>query len=350
VKDKYNLLINKQKTDNLSLSRKLKNNKLYFSTTSLLSKDNIKTLCGPVARYINADTKKVRIIKENKGKSAVYCWVNKVNGYKYVGSSINLSKRLLQYFNTEYLLRHKNMVISRIEVELTKGGTLLFSSLEAKLIKAGTLLVKYEYVSIIGYMLLLGVTLISVIPWEYFISNCNDICLSIVPVFTYLNADSDKLSIINDNKGKSPSGGFILPLGGKSGIYQWVHKKTGKSYVGSAQDIGRRLRLYYIINHLTKNSGMYINRVLLKDGYASFSLYVLEYCDEKNLIKREQYYLDTLKPEYNILKIAGSPLGYKHTKESLVKMSISKAGEKNPILCLVSYIVEKLEQKWTQLK
>jgi group I intron endonuclease len=45
---------------------------------------------------------------------------------------------------------------------------------------------------------------------------------------------------------------------------------------------------------------MYINRALLKDGYSSFSLYILEYCDEKDLIQREQYYFDLLKPEYNI--------------------------------------------------
>jgi group I intron endonuclease len=33
----------------------------------------------------------------------------------------------------------------------------------------------------------------------------------------------------------------------------------------------------------------------------------------------EQYYIDFLKPEYNILKIAGSSLGYTHTEETLAK-------------------------------
>lgn len=36
------------------------------------------------------------------------------------------------------------------------------------------------------------------------------------------------------------------------------------------------------------------------------------------IIKREQYYLDLLEPEYNILKIAYSLKGYKHTKETKV--------------------------------
>jgi len=38
------------------------------------------------------------------------------------------------------------------------------------------------------------------------------------------------------------------------------------------------------------------------------------------LLEREQYYLDNLQPEYNIVKTAGSTLGYKHTEESLEKM------------------------------
>jgi NUMOD1 domain len=37
------------------------------------------------------------------------------------------------------------------------------------------------------------------------------------------------------------------------------------------------------------------------------------------LIKREQYYLDILKCEYNILKIAGSRLGSKYSMETLLK-------------------------------
>jgi hypothetical protein len=43
----------------------------------------------------------------------------------------------------------------------------------------------------------------------------------------------------------------------------------------------------------------------------------LEYCNNDVLIKREQYYLDLLKPDYNILKIAYSLAGFKHSEESL---------------------------------
>jgi group I intron endonuclease len=59
---------------------------------------------------------------------------------------------------------------------------------------------------------------------------------------------------------------------------------------------------------------MPIYKALLKYGYAEFSLEILEYCSTDVLLKKEQYYFDKCKPEYNILKIAGSPLGYKHSE------------------------------------
>lgn len=63
-----------------------------------------------------------------------------------------------------------------------------------------------------------------------------------------------------------------------------------------------------------------IDRSLLKHGFSNFRLEILEYCDIADLLKREQYYMDILKPEYNIVETAGSTLGYKHTPESLAKM------------------------------
>ena len=71
---------------------------------------------------------------------------------------------------------------------------------------------------------------------------------------------------------------------------------------------------------------MLINRALLKEGYSSFSLYILEYCDKNNVVKREQYYIDLLNPEYNILKIAGSSLGFKHSKKLSLRYLILELG------------------------
>jgi len=57
----------------------------------------------PVATYLNSDTDKLSIIKDNKGKSGVYKWTNLENNSCYIGSSVNLSVRLSQYYNLNLL-------------------------------------------------------------------------------------------------------------------------------------------------------------------------------------------------------------------------------------------------------
>lgn len=56
-----------------------------------------------------------------------------------------------------------------------------------------------------------------------------------------------------------------------------------------------------------------IYSAILKYDYINFSLDILEYCEINVLIEREQYYLYLLKPDYNLLKVANSRLGSKHT-------------------------------------
>jgi group I intron endonuclease len=87
---------------------------------------------------------------------------------------------------------------------------------------------------------------------------------------------------------------------------------------------------------------MVINRALLKSprrrredlarrpasGYSNFTLEIIEYCEPSNVIAREQFYLDLLKPEYNILVKAGSNLGFKHTEETKQKIGEASQGLK----------------------
>ena len=61
----------------------------------------------------------------------------------------------------------------------------------------------------------------------------------------------------------------------------------------------------------------FIYSAILKYGYNKFKLEILEYCTKENVLNREQYYIDSIKPEYNILKIAGSMEGFKHTSASI---------------------------------
>jgi group I intron endonuclease len=104
----------------------------------------------------------------------------------------------------------------------------------------------------------------------------------------------------------------------KSGI--WVNNINGNTYIGSAVNLNNRLKqhLYNI------NSSVPLQRAILKYELSNFSIEVLEYCPIEQLIEREQFYLDTLNPEYNIHPITGSPLGLKHSEETKKKISIAQ--------------------------
>ena len=65
---------------------------------------------------------------------------------------------------------------------------------------------------------------------------------------------------------------------------------------------------------------MVIYRTILSSGYLSFNLEI-EYCFPYKFIETEQFYLDKFKPEYNILKFAGSSFGFKHSEAPRELMS-----------------------------
>jgi group I intron endonuclease len=138
-------------------------------------------------------------------------------------------------------------------------------------------------------------------------NNNNNIKIELVsPVIKYTNSEELKSQVLKDNKGKS-------------GIYRWVNNLNGNTYVGSAVNLEIRLRSYYNIKELKRNSRP-IKDALLKYGHSNFTLEILEYCPIISLTEREQFYMDLLIPEYNILKNAYSLLGFKHSQETILKL------------------------------
>lgn len=112
----------------------------------------------------------------------------------------------------------------------------------------------------------------------------------------------------------------------KGVIYCWVNNVNNKCYVGSSVNFSIRLYKYYSFKYLNGSKSA-INKALLKYGYSNFSLHILEHCDKEKSINREQYFIDLLKPEYNILSKAGSSLGFKHSEDTLKKYKDRKVSE-----------------------
>lgn len=137
------------------------------------------------------------------------------------------------------------------------------------------------------------------------------------PIKIYNNMLDDKSLIVSEfNK--------------KSGIYLLHNLVNGKQYVGSSIDLKRRLYSYYSPSKLIDNR--HISNSILKYGHNNFAVLILELVEQSDHIKtdllnKEQYYIDLLKPVLNLNPTAGSSLGYKHSKETKALLASLRTGK-----------------------
>jgi GIY-YIG catalytic domain len=66
----------------------------------------------PIIIYSNIETEKSIIYLGNKGKAGIYQWTHKESGEIYIGSAVDLTKRLKDYFSPAKL-KEANNYISR---------------------------------------------------------------------------------------------------------------------------------------------------------------------------------------------------------------------------------------------
>lgn len=141
-----------------------------------------------------------------------------------------------------------------------------------------------------------------------------------------------------------------------SGIYAIVNLVTGDMYIGSAVT-GRMGNRFH--KHLFGGTGSVITyAAVLKYGLSNFAFIVLESTEgpiteerNKELLMREDHYLSTLRPIYNIALKAGNTLGVKHSNETKAKMKINYSSERREAIgalnrgkSLSSETVEKIRQ------
>ena len=130
-------------------------------------------------------------------------------------------------------------------------------------------------------------------------------------------------------------------------IYKITNKKNGDLYIGSTSNFTKRY--YTHINHIriNKQSCVLLVRAVRKYGEDNFKLEIIEECEQNILIAREQFYIDTLHPQYNVAKIAGSNFGIKRTEavkkeRSLIQKNKWQEGEYREAL------LAKLCKNWRQ--
>jgi len=90
-------------------------------------------------------------------------------------------------------------------------------------------------------------------------------------------------------------------------VYQIQCKPTGKVYVGSSYRVFTRWYAHRRDFRSGTHANRFLQRAWAKYGEAAFDFSVLEECSRDEVLTREQFYIDTLKPQFNISKIAGTP-------------------------------------------
>lgn len=110
-----------------------------------------------------------------------------------------------------------------------------------------------------------------------------------------------------------------------SGIYKIQSKiKPERVYIGSAANLEKRWNDHCQGLRKNKHKNPKLQSHYNKYGESDFVFIIIEPCLPPFLTIREQYYIDTIIPWFNICKIAGSPLGLKWSEESKQKVRGNK--------------------------
>jgi group I intron endonuclease len=112
-----------------------------------------------------------------------------------------------------------------------------------------------------------------------------------------------------------------------SGVYAIVNRVNSKQYIGSSCNIQDRWNRHIKLLNRGKHHSMHLQNAWNKYGVDNFSFVILCTCSDDELICREQEYLDSCKPEYNVSPTAGRTAGIIRTTEYIAKQKIAQKGK-----------------------
>jgi len=112
-------------------------------------------------------------------------------------------------------------------------------------------------------------------------------------------------------------------------IYIIKNSINKRFYIGSAKNFQNRKLRHLISLKKNKHHSKKLQNFCNKYGVDKIWFEIIEYCTPETILQREQHWLDTLhavKNGFNILSIAGSSLGFKHSEKTKRNASIARKG------------------------
>ena len=115
----------------------------------------------------------------------------------------------------------------------------------------------------------------------------------------------------------------------QSGIYKIQSKcKPERIYIGSSLNISERWHLHMMDLANNKHHSMKLQNHVNKYGIEDLQFSIIEPCFPAWMIMREQFYMDKLKPHFNMSLIAANKFGIKKSPESIKKGAEKRRGQK----------------------
>ena len=91
----------------------------------------------------------------------------------------------------------------------------------------------------------------------------------------------------------------------KIGIYRIRNLINNKVYIGSTKNMKVRWAKHKALLRHNKHQNTHLQSAWNKYGEDAFVFEVIEECKTEDLISREQFFIDSLNPDYNQTAIAG---------------------------------------------
>lgn len=114
-----------------------------------------------------------------------------------------------------------------------------------------------------------------------------------------------------------------------SGIYAITNIKSNKKYIGGSVNIRYRIRSHYSYLKNNKHNNIYLQRTFNKYGFDIFRIEILAICpkDWFYINKLENYFIKTLKPDYNLTADTNNKAHSKLTKKKLSEKAKLRANQ-----------------------
>lgn len=132
------------------------------------------------------------------------------------------------------------------------------------------------------------------------------------------------------------------------GVYKITNLKTNEIYIGSTVSLMRRRNSHFLRLKSNSHYNKHLQSSYSKYGEEFFEFSVILVCEPFELLRYEQFFIDSKRPEFNKRIIAESNRGRKLSNRHKNAISLGNKGKQKPKDFGEKIRKAKLGSKWTE--